>query len=499
MLKKIVLNSGSNVALLFVKIILTFIMAPVLIKNLGDYDYGLWEMLGAVIGYMGMLDLGIKPAIGRFAAKYNAEGDQDSQQLMFSSAFIFMIFVGLLLAATFLTIGLYYPELLSGTESAPFRYSVLCFVLAGQFIFTFPGYVAESVLEGLQQFHLRNMITLVNSLLGSFLIFNLITPQNGLVLLAGINAAGLSSKYVIYFYILSKHKFGQLMPMKARFNWPLLKTLLVFGSKSLIQGIATRLESATDTLIIGAVLGPATVPLYSIPANLVHYIRNIAQNMTQVFMPLFSEQTALGKEDLIIRIYFLGSKIIVAISVLLGIGVILLGADFIGLWIGEKYAGHATPLIIVLVSFTVLPLLNPFASRYLTAINQHGIFAKLMPISAIMNLSLSLLLINNFGILGVAFGSLIPATLFVPIYLNRCCRHLGIKMRDYIFAAVVPSILPAGIMIGLMHTGLKYWDIHSFSDVIGLAVMGSSSFFVSFYFLGLTTVERLQIQQIYRR
>jgi len=42
-------------------------MAPILIHNLGSYNHGLWEMLGAVIGYMGL-----KPEISHFSANYQA-------------------------------------------------------------------------------------------------------------------------------------------------------------------------------------------------------------------------------------------------------------------------------------------------------------------------------------------------------------------------------------------------------------------------------------------
>ena len=68
-MKRILINTGSNVLVVFVKLVITLIMTPVLVHNLGNYDYGIWEIIIAVIGYMGLLDIGMKPAIARFAAK----------------------------------------------------------------------------------------------------------------------------------------------------------------------------------------------------------------------------------------------------------------------------------------------------------------------------------------------------------------------------------------------------------------------------------------------
>src|SRR5690554_7401041 len=86
MIRTLLVNTGSNVLVMFVKLVITFIMTPVFVHNLGKYDYGLWEMIGAVIGYMGILDLGLRPAISRYAARHLAEKDETALQSVYMSA-----------------------------------------------------------------------------------------------------------------------------------------------------------------------------------------------------------------------------------------------------------------------------------------------------------------------------------------------------------------------------------------------------------------------------
>lgn len=493
MIRSILLNTSSNVLILFVKMALTFIMAPILIRNLGNYDYGLWEMFAAVIGYMGMLDLGIKPAISRFTAQHSARDEGEELQTLYSSAFLFMCFVGLMLAIAFIIWGLVFPNSLAqeGTESE--RYALLCFIFAAQFVFVFPGYVAESVLEGLQKYHIKNLITLINSLLGSMLIFNMITPENGLVLLAGINALGLSSKYLIYFMVLRTARNGLLKPLGVKPSLSRLKELIIFGSKSLVQGISTRIENATDSLVIGTILGPASVPFYSIPANLVGYIRTLSWTLTHVFMPVFSQLSATGNNALIIKTYLQGSRFVVAAVLLLSIGVITLGADFIRLWIGPEFSENAEILIIILVAFTALPMLNPFAGRYLTALNEHGIMAKWSPLSALLNIGLSIPLAYSLGIVGVALGSLIPIGIFVYIYMRKCCALLGIQKREYILLSVLPAVVPAILMFAAITLLKQYWPIDGYLVLLACAMIGSLTYLVAFFFVGLKRDERKYI------
>src|SRR5690606_18512752 len=128
---------------------------------------------------------------------------------------------------------------------------------------------------------------------------------------------------------------------RAYFSLAKLKELLRFSVKTLIQGVATKIENATDTLVIGFVMGPASVPLYSIPANLVSYIRLISYNFTHVFMPYFSALGALNDQQKIQEVYLTGSKFTVAPCLTLAIGTYALGADFLGLWVGDEIASSA--------------------------------------------------------------------------------------------------------------------------------------------------------------
>ena len=51
--KNIISNSLSGGVVPVIKVGITFIMAPLIVRALGNYDYGIWEMVFAIVGYMG--------------------------------------------------------------------------------------------------------------------------------------------------------------------------------------------------------------------------------------------------------------------------------------------------------------------------------------------------------------------------------------------------------------------------------------------------------------
>jgi O-antigen/teichoic acid export membrane protein len=497
--KRLAFNTASNLGTLFLKLGITFVMTPILIKNMGNYDYGLWEMVGAVIGYMGMLDLGIRPAVSRFASRFIAQKDEAALTTLYATAWYFLLAVGVFIAIILSIAGFFFADLIAPEHSSDnLRYTWFLLILAAQLLITFPSYTAESYLEAYQEYYLKNNVTIFNSILGSIIIFVFITPENALLLLAGVNAVGICSKYLFLVWLM-QYRRAFLRLRRAYFSLAQLKELLRFSVKTLIQGVATKIENATDTLVIGFVMGPASVPLYSIPANLVSYIRLISYNFTHVFMPYFSALGALNDQQKIQEVYLTGSKFTVAPCLILAIGTYALGADFLGLWVGDEIANSAKSFLGVLIAFLVLPLFNPMASRYLTAIDKHGFFAKWQPIVALANLGLSVLLIYPLGILGVALGSLIPALVFQPILLIICCKNLGFSPVVYLRAALLPWLVPSIGMAITVFSTKEFFPINNYFELLIVAVGATLIFVLLGWLFALTVNERSQLVTILKR
>lgn len=495
MIRMLLVNTGSNVLVMVVKLVITFVMTPIFVHNLGKYDYGLWEMIGGIIGYAGMLSLGIQPAVSRFAAKYRAENDHEQLLTVYASTFFFMVLVGALLATTCVLWALWYPELLSQNGDESHRYAVFLLIIGVQLLFSFPGQIVESYLEGFQKYYLKNAVTLFNSIVGSTILYSFIEPDNGLLILAAVNAVGFSLKYLTYMYILSRPQMDRMIVRPGYFSLTTLGELVSFGFKSLIQGIATRIENATDSLVIGFALGPTMVPFYSIPANLVQNLRMLGWTLSHAFMPLFSDLNARSEQQKIQDTYLLASKYVVGVILPIAVGIMIVGAPFIGLWIGPEFEQNGQWIINYLVVFTVLPLLDPFNSRYLTAINRHGIFARLAPVAAVINLSLSIALVHRFGILGVAFASTVPAFIFVPIYLRYTCRQLGLPVSRYLIESLLPCAVPT-LLLGLTAYGLRlYTGLDSYLAIVETAVAGGLVWALAFWWLGLKAPERRYIAE----
>ena len=489
-MKKILVNTGSNLSIMLVKIVVTFVMTPVLVSNLGNYDYGIWEILAAIVGYMGLLDFGMKPTIVRFSSKYLAENSPEDLRILYSTAWVFMFAVGGVVFLFFIGWAILWVDLLSVDADQQYRYSLLLILIGFQVFVSFPGYVAEGFLEGFQEFKRKNNISIFYLISTSAIVYALITPSNGIILLATVSAAGFFIKYLHFAVLLTSTTYGNLWPNPLRASITTFMNTARFGFKALVQGVAHTIESGTDTLVIGYFLGASIVPFYAIPANLINYIKNVGWTLTQAFMPLFTTMHAQNQIKELQEVYIGASRYVIALLMPVCVGATLLGGPFIGLWVGEQYQNEADLIILLLAIYVAYPLLNPFSVRYLIAIGAHGLLAKITTVGAIMNIALSIALVESWGIAGVALGSVIPTIIIMPVILKVCCDHLGISVVTYLNKSILPSIVPITLMGVCLYILRISWHLDSYSEIAFSVLIGAAIYTILFYTIGMSSSER---------
>lgn len=479
-------------AQLIVSMVVTFIMAPIYLKLMGHYDYGLREMILALVGYMGMLDLGMRPTVSRFVSMHNAQKSRDELLTVYACALAFLGMVGLLLATFFWVWAMTYPEWLKPDDSDMSNKYVLFLLFVGaQVFFAFPKVVVGSFLEGLQRYYFKNMVNIVMTVATAVISYIYMTPENGLALLVGLGALSQLIKLLIFGAVLLKPALGILYPSARYFSREKLREMLSFGFKSFIQGAASKVERLSDKLVIGSILGPAALPVYTIPATLVGYISTITMTLTHTFMPVFSDLNARGHQTKIKSIYMIVSKLVVALVIPMGVGICLIGGPFIAIWMeGEFDPTLVDAIMVLLVTYTLVPMLNPFASRYLTAINKHVIFAKVAPPAALVNLGLSIWLVFEYGVIGAALGSVLPVFVVMPIFLKVVANNLDITMAQYMKHVVLPAIIP----VTVMGVGLTWWRVEygfpGYLDIILAVIISGVVYCVLYWLISLGKDER---------
>jgi O-antigen/teichoic acid export membrane protein len=142
---------------------------------------------------------------------------------------------------------------------------------------------------------------------------------------------------------------------------------------------------------------------------------------------------------------------------LVGGYLVVLGPEFLEVWLGNSYTPRVGLVMQILMGsfFFFLPM-RGVALPVLMGIGKtkgpgFGLLAM-----GLTNLTLSLALVGQFGIFGVAFGTAVPNVVFSVIFLYLSCKHLGVSIDEYLRYVVQRSVLGA-LPALLFLLALKQW------------------------------------------
>ena len=218
------------------KIAITLVITPLLVRNLGNYDYGIWEITVAIFGYLGFLDIGIPSAIEVYAAKFVAANDSKRLGSLYRTSLILFSVIGVFAGLSWGLWSLYWIPTIDADDSN--KYWVFASLILAQNLVQFPGLAAQSMLQGFQKYSKTNAIKALTTIISSALIIALMTEENALLLLALVTVVAQISKFTSYFLILRGMGFRVAGEFAGKFDKSVRKSLFKFGSKSFFQGAA---------------------------------------------------------------------------------------------------------------------------------------------------------------------------------------------------------------------------------------------------------------------
>lgn len=483
----------SNILVPVVKIGTTFIMAPVIVKALGNYDYGIWAIVFSVVGYMGLLDMGMQPAIVRYVAKYHALKDNKELMNIYSTSLLFLGIIGALICIFFIGWAFIDPQLLAGHSQDVEKYTYFLLIVGMLMINNFTGAVFDCFLQGLQRYDIRSAVTILNTIVGNAIAYVLLTRGGGLLTLALTNGIGFSLKSLIYWYILARPGFGAFRFEKRNVSLKSLKELAAFAYKSLIQGISSTISLDTDSIVIGAFLGPIIVTYYVIPSNFISQIRNLVWSLTTPFMPLFSDIDAYGDSRKTEQVFIVASRYTLGLIFPLMGGAYFLGLPFLARWMGPQYAANGRWVLYILLAAYMVPWINPLSNRFLTGTGYQGILAKTGLVSATLNLGLSLLLVRRMGKEGVALGTMIASIIFTPFVLKYTCRRAGIDIWHYLRSVLGPLTMPAFAFLATLWVLSARFELKNYTSIFLSAVISVLVYAFFFAVFGIKREEQRYI------
>jgi O-antigen/teichoic acid export membrane protein len=451
---KLLRNIASNWARIGTGVFWGLVLTPIFLKTLGKSDYGIWLLINSLVGYYGLLDLGTRAAVVRYASRSIALQDDGETNETFNTALMVYTVVGLVALGLSFALAFILPRIPNFAVGQHPDAGLLLIVIGANVAVALPGKLIEGMLSAIERFDLSNAIG-ISFAAGRNLIFIAI-------LLAGADLVTLSwvlllttivEQTTITFVVLRKIPTLRLSLRLARRSQ--MRHIFNYGIHSMIGQAGERLRLYTDSVVIGAFMPAAAIAVYTVGQRPLSYLSKLSLGVSRVLTPTFSRIEALSTNERLGKLLLLGTRGSTLITSLACVVMLISGPDLIHLWVGDGFEESVHVLHALLPAYLLSAGTTPVNS-ILLGTSRHQRLSQVTIVEGVINIALSIVLIQKLGVLGVAIGTSIPmviARVFVlPIY---ACRNIELPYRTFLTRGLAPALpgLVAGALIGWIVQG----------------------------------------------
>jgi len=484
-----VINIASNYLRVIVGIAVMFFLIPFMVSRLGMDMFGLWSLIFAVVGLFGLLDLGFATAAMKYVAELTASGDHARRNEVLATLLVVYSVLG--------AICLVLVAILAGPASgwfdlAPDRaqpFTIALWLIGTVVAINFPASLVKAILIGSGRMHLVNAIELVITLVNAALIVILLEAGFGLVGVAIATAATMLLGPLVMLPLAIRLTPG-LSASPRLFSRARVRELLGFSVYFFIANVAMLVILRIDPVVIKMFLALSAVAVYAVAAKIAEYTYLLNKQFSNALMPLVSQSKGAGDTEIVRRILVDGTRFLLAVAVPF-IALLFFYADAILIrWMGQEFA-EAAPLLRILLLAVLFSSVQLNAANVLGMTGEHRFVAFAMGGSAILNLILSIILIQTFGLTGVALGTLL-ATLVGEFLLvvPRACREQGLGVADFLRHAIWPTIPALIPTLGAAALMAYAQPPNNFGWIILEGGIAALLYYATFYRTGLSGWER---------
>jgi O-antigen/teichoic acid export membrane protein len=469
------------------RLVVGFVLNPLLVGGLGDYRYGLWRVLLRFVGY-------ISPASGRATqalkwtiAKHQSSMDYEAKRRYVASAItVWLLFFPLLttlggVLVWFLPVWLDVPVELH--RNVRFASGLLFANLILISLVDLP----RSVLEGENLGYKRMGLSAALVFVGGGLTVLALYLGTGLV---GVAAATVTTTLLtgaLFLRVAHIHVtwFGVARPSST-----VVRQFFGLSGWFLVWRLIMQVMRSSDVVLLSLFGSVELVTVYTltnhVPETLINFVAILVFGIT----PGLGGIIGAGKLEKAARVR--GEMMVLTwlMATVVGSTIVLLNRSFVQLWVGEKYYAGTIPCLLVMVMVTQFVLIRNDANVIDLSLELRSKVLMGL-VSAILSLALAGILVGPFmmGITGLCLGFIAGRSVLSLCYPWLIGRVLGVSVRHQLKSALRPGLLTI-LVFALMSDLSDRWTVTTWPALVLSVVLAIGALvFVSFYG-GLSRAQR---------
>lgn len=435
-----------NTAILYFKIVvsmaISLVTVPLVLRALGESDYGLYNLIAGVISMLSFLNASMAVSTQRYMSVAIGENNQENNNTILNTSIMLHLIIGVLIVLLFeiAAIFLFHGKLNIADDRLFASKLVYQFLVVSTF-FTVLSVPFNAALNAKENMLIFSVIGIVESLLKLGLAYCLISYKDDRLILygLGISLITLLSTFLSWTAVKILYKEFRIKPMRY-FKRKLFFEMCGFASWNTLGAVAMIGRNQGIAIIINLFFGTVANAAYGIANQINGVLGYFSSTFQKALNPQLMQSEGMRDRNRLIRISMISSKFSVMVLALFAIPLIIEMPYVLTLWLKDVPDNTVRLSQLVLL----LSLVYQYSVGLMSAIQAVG---KIRSYFLIM----SGLILLNLPICYFVFSKGYPIHyaiwIFIIVEFVSLCARLymskelvGVCPTEYINTVILPTL-----------------------------------------------------------
>jgi len=491
--KKAYLNALTVMLEYAASLLVGFLITPLMVAGLGNYFFGMWQILNRLMGY-------INPASGRpgFALKATLANQQASfdydqkRRYVGSTLVIWLLFLPFLITVGGI-VSWFVPYWVHASMAHVWVIRAVAGLLIANLIVSSLSSVPQVTLQGENLGYKRMGMSVVLVFVGGSLTWLALYLETGIIGVATAVVASTLANGLFFLWIVKTYTawFGVTRPRRAD-----TRQLLSLSWWFMGWNLVTNLLLASDVVILGLLNSVESVTNYSLTKYAPETLIGVIVIIIFGIVPGLGSIIGTGDNERAVQVRNEINMFIWLVATTLGASILIWNRVFVTLWVGaEHYSGTLSNLLIIVAAMQLVFIRSDGNIIDLTLrLSQKVLLGFLAVITSV---AIASLLVGHFrlGIPGLCIGIVVGRLILSFGYPILIGRFLGISFSSQLNGTLRPISVTIFIFLlsttlgsffsDLAWSGVKSWLIF----ILSASMTGVLMLVMSFY-VGLSSSQR---------
>ena len=478
-----------------VRTLIKLCLTPLYLKILGLDEYGFYEYVFSIASYVVVLDFGITAVINAFAIKYKEKGDQKGVENVMFYTFAFSTVSAIIIAIFGAVIIIGAPQIFGDAVAGRITLTrELLVLMISELIMLMFQHFFEGVILAAEKYVTSRAVDLVQIVGRCTITILLLYSKVGVMSIALGDFFGVGC--CLLFEIIYCKK---VLNLKIKFHYKdnkLLRGIAKLATALCLQSLISFLNSSIDKYILGRKLDTVSVTIYTLALTFSMFYDEIATVIQRLYLPQVVKLVArkADGEELTSFVIGPGRYQLIFCGGILG-EFILFGREFLSMWSGEETT-QAWTIALLLMAPSLLPLIQNVCLSILTAMNKRMFRSYVLGAMALANLLLTVILVDQFGLMGAPIGTCISLVLGNNIAMNLYYKKkIGINVFR-LFRSILKGIFPCAVVTTVVCIPLNFISYVGILPFATKCLAFCLVYAALLWFFGLNTLEKERISAV---